>query len=138
MYRSQDSLNSIDGCEGLKMHGFGAADFVDGRYYLYQNGRLRCGMVNLQIYTTDVGPGDGGLVLVPGSHKVRACLPSAPMAPRLSSASAASTASICVPSIAHGRQANLYPTDEMLELEEDSEITYSPVLSAGDAVLFSE
>ena len=39
---------------------------------------------------------------------------------------------------ARGGQANLYPTDEMLELEEDSEITFSPVLSAGDAVLFSE
>ena len=98
-------------------------------------------MVNLQIYTTDVGPGDGGLVLVPGSHKVRACLlPPLPQTLfgfrrfrfRLPAEHCSWVAALV------GGQANLYPTDEMLELEEDSEITFSPVLSAGDAVLFSE
>ena len=112
---------------------------MDGRYYLYQNGRLRCGMVNLQVYTTDVGPGDGGLVLVPGSHKVRACLP----LPHTLFGFRRFTRFRLPPEqcswvAALGGQANLYPTDEMLELEEDSEITFSPVLSAGDAVLFSE
>jgi hypothetical protein len=63
-----DSLSSTAGCEGLRLHGFGDSDFVDGRYYLYNNGRLRCGMVNCQVYTTAVNPGDGGLVLVPGRY----------------------------------------------------------------------
>ena len=61
-----DSISSTAGCEGLRLHGFGNTDFIEGRYYLYNSGRLRCGMVNCQIYTTPVNPGDGGLVLVPG------------------------------------------------------------------------
>eukprot|EP01049_Picozoa_sp_SAG25_P015688 SAG25_NODE_3286_length_1144_cov_87.281340_1_plen_209_part_01 len=96
-----DSIQAEAGCEGLMLHGFGSAEFNSGRYYVYQNGRMGCGLINAQIYTTPVRAGDGGLVLVPGSHK-----------------------------------ANMYPTAEMLTMEEDTDITFQPVLEAGDAVVF--
>jgi hypothetical protein len=60
-----DSINAVVGCEGLQLHGFGSADLNGGRFYMYQNGRMRCGLINCQIYTTDVNDGDGGLVLIP-------------------------------------------------------------------------
>lgn len=37
--------------------------------YLYRNGRWSCGQVNVILALTDIGPGDGGTVVIPGSHK---------------------------------------------------------------------
>ena len=37
--------------------------------YSFRNGRFRCGMVNILMALTDIGPGDGGTVIIPGSHK---------------------------------------------------------------------
>ena len=37
--------------------------------YSYNNGRFRCGQVNILLALTDVGPGDGCTLVVPGSHK---------------------------------------------------------------------
>lgn len=37
--------------------------------YLYENGRFRCGQVNILLALTDIGPGDGGTLVIPGSHK---------------------------------------------------------------------
>lgn len=37
--------------------------------YLYQDGRFRCGQVNILVALTDIGLGDGGTLVVPGSHK---------------------------------------------------------------------
>ncbi|MEV0586428.1 phytanoyl-CoA dioxygenase family protein [Nonomuraea sp. NPDC050310] len=37
--------------------------------YGYAHGAFRCGMVNIILALTDVGPGDGPTMLVPGSHK---------------------------------------------------------------------
>ena len=41
--------------------------------YRYKEGMFRCGQVNILMALTDVGPGDGGTMIVPGSHK--SCLP---------------------------------------------------------------
>lgn len=35
----------------------------------YRNGQFRCGQVNVLVSLTDVGPGDGATMVVPGSHK---------------------------------------------------------------------
>jgi len=37
--------------------------------YHYQNGRFQCAQVNVLIAFTDVGPGDGATMVIPGSHK---------------------------------------------------------------------
>jgi hypothetical protein len=37
--------------------------------FRYHNGRFMCGQVNALVALTDIGPGDGGTMLIPGSHK---------------------------------------------------------------------
>jgi ectoine hydroxylase-related dioxygenase (phytanoyl-CoA dioxygenase family) len=37
--------------------------------YRFHNGQFRCGQVNILTALTDIGPGDGGTLVVPGSHK---------------------------------------------------------------------
>lgn len=37
--------------------------------YSYQHGVFRCGQMNVLVALTDVGPGDGPTMVVPGSHK---------------------------------------------------------------------
>jgi ectoine hydroxylase-related dioxygenase (phytanoyl-CoA dioxygenase family) len=37
--------------------------------YKYTDGHFRCGQVNILLALTDVGPGDGATMVIPGSHK---------------------------------------------------------------------
>lgn len=37
--------------------------------FRYRNGQFHCGQVNILIALTDIGPGDGATMLIPGSHK---------------------------------------------------------------------
>lgn len=37
--------------------------------YRFHNGRFQCGQVNILIALTDIGPGDGGTMIIPASHK---------------------------------------------------------------------
>jgi hypothetical protein len=64
-----DLLSSVAGCEGLKLHGDGQVHFNGSRYYNYHNGRMRNGLIVCQYALTDVHDGDGGLCVIPGSHK---------------------------------------------------------------------
>lgn len=50
------------------MHS-GGADGVIRNQYRFVNGRFRCGQVNVLLALTNIGPGDGGTYLLPGSHK---------------------------------------------------------------------
>ena len=70
-----DVLSSTAGCEGLKLHGSGNTTFNGSRFYAYQNGTMRCGLIVCQYYLTDVNPGDGGLCVIPGSHKANLSCP---------------------------------------------------------------
>ncbi len=36
--------------------------------YLYDNGRFRCGQINVLLAVTGIGPGDGATLVIPGSH----------------------------------------------------------------------
>ena len=51
------------------IHGSTNRRFDGAQYYTYRNGQMRCGMVVLQYQLTDVEEGDGGLCVIPGSHK---------------------------------------------------------------------
>lgn len=47
----------------------GGQDAVVRNQYRFTNGKFRCGQVNVLMALTDIGPGDGGTLVVPGSHK---------------------------------------------------------------------
>lgn len=53
---------------GLALHS-GAHKRRIRTQYRYQNGEFRCGQINILIALTDIGPGDGPTMLIPGSHK---------------------------------------------------------------------
>src|SRR4029453_3950104 len=50
------------------VHSGGYQGALRGRY-LYQNNVFRCGQCNIILALTDVGPGDGPTMVIPGSHK---------------------------------------------------------------------
>lgn len=68
-------LYSTKGAEGLVLHGATQRVFDGSNYYAYANDQMRCGMVVLQYQLTDVNAGDGGLCVVPGSHKANYPVP---------------------------------------------------------------
>jgi hypothetical protein len=49
-------------------HSGGYRGAVRGQYR-FKDGVFRCGQLNVLMALTDIGPGDGGTVVVPGSHK---------------------------------------------------------------------
>lgn len=69
-------LTSTDGAEGLVVHGSTMHRFDGSQYYIYTNGLIRCGMCVFQYQLADVNEGDGGLCVVPGSHKANFSCPS--------------------------------------------------------------
>lgn len=68
-------LYSTKGTEGLVLHGSTARVFDGSQYYTFSNGVMRCGMIVMQYQLTDVNEGDGGLCVIPGSHKANFPLP---------------------------------------------------------------
>jgi len=54
--------------DSIGMHS-GGAECCKRTQYLYRNGHYMCGMVNILMALTDIGPGDGGTTVIPGSHK---------------------------------------------------------------------
>jgi hypothetical protein len=55
----------------------GGADAVIRNQYRFINGMFRCGQVNILLALTDIGPGDGGTMIIPGSHKSNIAHPNA-------------------------------------------------------------
>ena len=51
---------------GLHSGGHEGTKRTQFRYY---NGRFQCGQINVLIALTEIGPGDGATMVVPGSHK---------------------------------------------------------------------
>lgn len=76
---STDGMTMTAGSEGFVLHGGGTPEYdVTGRsfYYRFENGRMHNGLMAISYSLTDVNPGDGGFVCVPGSHKANhACPP---------------------------------------------------------------
>jgi ectoine hydroxylase-related dioxygenase (phytanoyl-CoA dioxygenase family) len=50
------------------VHSGGYRGSLRGAFH-YNNGVFRCGQCNILVALTDVGPGDGGTMIIPGSHK---------------------------------------------------------------------
>ena len=47
----------------------GGHENVKRTQFQYRNGSFLCGQINILIALTDIGPGDGATMVVPGSHK---------------------------------------------------------------------
>ena len=100
------TIVSRDGAAGQHLHGgwfYGA-----GHTYHFQNGQTRTEQVNIGWLLQDVetATGDGGLMLVPGSHKARRPLPpSAWHLPRPFGATATDAAFALAPSNELGQTA---------------------------------
>jgi len=60
------SVRESGGFHPLHSGGFGVTNRC---LYDFRNGAFRCGQVNIILALTDVGPGDGPTIVVPGSHK---------------------------------------------------------------------
>jgi hypothetical protein len=54
--------------EAIPLHA-GGHDTCKRMAYRFQNGRFACGQVNVLTAFTDIGPGDGATMVIPGSHK---------------------------------------------------------------------
>ena len=50
------------------VHSGGYQGALRGAYY-YNHGVFRCGQCNIILALTDIGPGDGATMVIPGSHK---------------------------------------------------------------------
>jgi ectoine hydroxylase-related dioxygenase (phytanoyl-CoA dioxygenase family) len=62
--------------EAIGMHSGGHAG-TKRTQYLYSNGAFQCGMINILMAFSDIGPGDGGTMVIPGSHKANFVHPEA-------------------------------------------------------------
>jgi hypothetical protein len=58
------------------VHSGGYRGALRGRY-MYEHGVFRCGQCNIILALTDVGPGDGPTMVIPGSHKSNFAHPNA-------------------------------------------------------------
>lgn len=57
------------------VHSGGFRGALRGAYH-YANGVFRCGQCNIILALTDIGPGDGATMVIPGSHKSNFAHPS--------------------------------------------------------------
>ena len=58
------------GCSGGMLHGN-----FDGAPYFYREGKIFTGLTVIEYLLADEGPGDGGIAVVPGSHKANLTCP---------------------------------------------------------------
>lgn len=54
--------------QAIPFHGGGHTGCKRTQFRM-RNGKFQCGQVNMLLALTDIGPGDGATMLVPGSHK---------------------------------------------------------------------
>ncbi|NKB70183.1 MAG: hypothetical protein GKR89_24180 [Candidatus Latescibacteria bacterium] len=65
------------GAEGHTFHGSSGPGFDPNQYYIFKNGRMHCGLTVVAWQFSDIDEGDGGLCLIPGSHKGNYACPTA-------------------------------------------------------------
>ena len=63
------------GCEGGTLHGGGVERPDLSEAYFFKNGRIYCGLTVVEYLLADEGSGDGGVAVVPGSHKANLACP---------------------------------------------------------------
>jgi hypothetical protein len=68
LFIDENFVNLRGSGKAIGMHSGGYPSILRNQYR-FHGGRFMCGQVNALIALTNIGPGDGGTVLVPGSHK---------------------------------------------------------------------
>ena len=68
MFIDENLLNFRKSGEGIGLHNGGKLG-ISRCQFRYLNGKFHCNQINILIALTNIGPGDGGTVIVPGSHK---------------------------------------------------------------------
>ncbi|MCS5609305.1 MAG: phytanoyl-CoA dioxygenase family protein [Candidatus Poribacteria bacterium] len=66
-----------EGTEGGTLHGGGIERPNFSEAYFFKDGRIYCGLTVVEFMLADEGLGDGGLGLIPGSHKANLSCPRA-------------------------------------------------------------
>lgn len=74
LFIDENFANFREPGEAIGIHSGGYPGTQRGQYR-YSGGRFMCGQVNVLMALTDIGPGDGGTMLIPGSHKSNFQLP---------------------------------------------------------------
>ena len=64
-----------EGCEGGTLHGGGVERDNFSEAYFFKAGRIYTGLTVVEYLLADEGPGDGGVAVVPGSHKANLSCP---------------------------------------------------------------
>ena len=64
-----------EGCEGGTLHGGGVERSNFSEAYFFKNGRIYTGLTVVEFLLADENPGDGGVAVVPGSHKANLSCP---------------------------------------------------------------
>ena len=65
------------GCEGGTLHGGGVERSNLLEAYFFKNDRIYTGLTVVEYLLADEGPGDGGVAVIPGSHKANLSCPDA-------------------------------------------------------------
>ena len=75
-HSSADGITMDRGAEGLNLHGSASTlDVRSSSGYQCQNGVMANGLVTVMYQLADINAGDGGLVVIPGSHRASFALP---------------------------------------------------------------
>jgi hypothetical protein len=68
LFIDENFVNFREPGEAIGLHSGNHAGIQRNRFQVV-NGRFMCGQVNVLMALTDIGPGDGGTMVIPGSHK---------------------------------------------------------------------
>ncbi len=68
LFIDENLANFREPGEAIGLHSGGHSG-AKRNQYRYHAGRFMCGQVNILVALTDIGEGDGGTMIIPGSHK---------------------------------------------------------------------
>ncbi|NKB66290.1 MAG: hypothetical protein GKR89_04445 [Candidatus Latescibacteria bacterium] len=68
LFIDENFVNFRQPGEAIGLHSGGYPP-IHRNQFRYHGGRFMCGQVNVLLALTDIGPGDGGTMIIPGSHK---------------------------------------------------------------------
>lgn len=68
LFIDENFANFREPGEAIGLHSGGFPPILRNQFR-YHGGRFMCGQINILMALTDIGPGDGGTMVIPGSHK---------------------------------------------------------------------